>query len=51
MRFCNNVPHKEWDMGIMDFNHSGWWGWHLIAIIGIFALGYSISKNRNDFNE
>ena len=52
MRFCRSaLPHKEWDMGVMDFAHTGWWGWHLIAIFAIFFLGYTMRGNRYKYND
>lgn len=47
----NSTPHRDWDMGTFNFNHSGWWGWHLIAIFAIFFLGYSMSKRKMNYME
>ena len=47
MKFCG-MPHKEWNMGQMNFGHSGWYGWHLLAILGLFMVGYSMGKDKYD---
>jgi hypothetical protein len=30
----------NYDLGTFEFLKSGWWIWHIIAIAGVFYLGY-----------
>ncbi len=31
---------EGYDLGTFDFLKTGWWVWHIIAILGVFYLGY-----------
>lgn len=31
---------SEYELGTFEFLKTGWWVWHVIAIVGIFYLGY-----------
>lgn len=31
---------EGYDLGTFHFLKAGWWIWHIIAIVGIFWLGY-----------
>lgn len=36
-----NVRHKDdYDLGTFNFLQTGWWILHVIAIAGVFYLGY-----------
>ncbi|NLO21125.1 MAG: hypothetical protein GX119_03905 [Syntrophomonadaceae bacterium] len=37
----DRMTTKEgYDLGTFDFLKTGWWVWHIIAIAGVFYLGY-----------
>lgn len=31
---------NDYDLGTFRFLKSGWWIWHVIAIVGVFYLGW-----------
>jgi hypothetical protein len=31
---------QGYDMGTFRFLKAGWWVWHVIAIVGVFYLGF-----------
>lgn len=45
-RLTNVDEHNEvktrgdYELGTFEFLKTGWWVWHVIAIVGIFYLGY-----------
>lgn len=36
----NATKTGGYDLGSFEFLKAGWWVWHIIAIAGIFYLGY-----------
>ncbi|KUG04492.1 hypothetical protein ASZ90_018083 [hydrocarbon metagenome] len=36
---------KGYDLGTFNFLKAGWWVWHIIAIAGVFYLGYILGES------
>ncbi len=34
------ATQEGYDLGTFQFLKAGWWVWHIIAIAGVFYLGY-----------
>ncbi len=39
------ATQDRYDLGTFRFLKAGWWVWHLIAIVGVFYLGYILGDS------